>query len=385
MKLTLKQLNDIEYLFIFEYFDQPLFFVAKSNRHAYLFFYFDEGKYLYSPLEIADIDLLMTNESNRSILNRLISYGTLDVLHVSDTVEYYSISDYEEKFGLNIEDLLPKEKFNRKFDYQNNLSIVELAKQYQDIIQDLLPAKNISLRLVDENDSSVLPVDDILKTIDLMKKYIKATKKQLGNKEVFSNAELKLNAFSPGSFIVEFVIDEGSSLFDDQELTFETLINTVEALNDDGDYVDDNLSEDVLDAIQEYYNYMKVNKLTTEFIVKEKKITNITKKSVIFEDNIMKMKDKIKSKNIPREEEERLKVDGELLSASLVRNSFTIKTVQGKYSGKFDANLLKSFKENERTFNEFPCSVIADLIMTRYYDSSNNEVNKTYTMIEFTQ
>ena len=75
-------IESIEYLYIFDYYDFPLSFITKKiNGKYYFFYYLDFETYFVKALSIKDINLIFSDISTRSLLENFYNQEDFFVLY----------------------------------------------------------------------------------------------------------------------------------------------------------------------------------------------------------------------------------------------------------------------------------------------------------------
>ncbi|SML70297.1 RpiR family transcriptional regulator [Enterococcus faecium] len=77
--------SSLEYIFIFDYYDSPLFFISQSseNNRYYLFYSIDDDAYFFSELSASDINYLFMNPNGYDILHYLKDKSKLKFVLIS--------------------------------------------------------------------------------------------------------------------------------------------------------------------------------------------------------------------------------------------------------------------------------------------------------------
>lgn len=69
----------MEYKYIFDKTDKPLFFIGRENGHNILFYARNKSSYFHAILDRKDMDFVFSGQEIRQILKKLRSKGKLDV------------------------------------------------------------------------------------------------------------------------------------------------------------------------------------------------------------------------------------------------------------------------------------------------------------------
>lgn len=355
-KLTFKQLIEIEYVLIFDLIDQPLFFVGESDNKAYLFYFVDENSYLFSPLLYSDFKLLLGEDVDREVLNKLYLSNRLNIMKIQEdeSVIYEEVENIKE-----LNSYLPHEKFRRNIDIIRDVPLSEIdLKEFNRFDETL--SNEIVVSMHDEKNSNVLSLNIFDSLIELVKKY----REELNN-EYLTDIPLRVIAPEFGSFRIGFKFDtnENKSLFDNEDnVDFTLLIDLINNLNADDistDIIENRLVQKILPSLNKYYRSLDKENVYT--ILKtntfEAKITN---KLPNFEKNLDVLLEK-KSKEIT--DKSYIYVYGDILSANTVNNHFILSESESGfiYRGKFESNLFYDLKSKNRDFKNFPSEIRAHI------------------------
>lgn len=78
--LTYKDLQSIEYEFIFDYYDLPLSFIAFVNNENYLFYYMDDNSYFVSKLAKKDVESLSEHKDLTIFFHQLVNDNRIELI-----------------------------------------------------------------------------------------------------------------------------------------------------------------------------------------------------------------------------------------------------------------------------------------------------------------
>ncbi|TNX59387.1 hypothetical protein FIU35_12285, partial [Enterococcus faecium] len=112
--------SSLEYIFIFDYYDSPLFFISQSseNNRYYLFYSIDDDAYFFSELSASDINYLFMNPNGYDILHYLKDKSKLKFVLISKkSFNTKSLSEYTGIFDEDIYEAFPLERFPIEYEY----------------------------------------------------------------------------------------------------------------------------------------------------------------------------------------------------------------------------------------------------------------------------
>lgn len=88
MKKSKFNLEDVEYLLIFDYYDYPLSFISKKIKGIYYFFYFiDYSTFFIKPLSIKDISLIFSGSGVKEILEEFEKASDFEIIQYVSSKE----------------------------------------------------------------------------------------------------------------------------------------------------------------------------------------------------------------------------------------------------------------------------------------------------------
>lgn len=345
-----------EYIFIFDYYDIPLFYISKNqqNNSYYLFYFLDDNEYLFRRLNKKGIELLFSGIDIREILNSFYDENSLKILRFEeDDVEISSVEDYVTQNNMNLEDILPDEGEYIEYDIKNNMSNEDMKEQYQYFFPEFFNLKDLTLRLVDENNSNNLPVEIVLESIEYISKVFNHFKSRILEDGRMPSSNLKIAAFTEGSFKIEFKVEDDAqgSLFKD-DINFDDMIAFINNLqfSESKLYSKEEIivNKSLITATNDFCEILEDENLNVEFFNNDKIVANLTtnsKKNKVLSNIYDTLKEEEKVVII---HEETFTVSGEVLSANKSRNNFKIATQQyGDISGIFEKHLFKRIKNSE--------------------------------------
>lgn len=74
----------MDYKYIFDQYDKPLFFIGRENGHDILFYARNKSSYFHAVLDKDDMDLIFSGKEIRAILKTLRGEGKLDVYNFKE-------------------------------------------------------------------------------------------------------------------------------------------------------------------------------------------------------------------------------------------------------------------------------------------------------------
>lgn len=104
---TSHQLQNIKYIKIFNYYDEPLFFIGRTANHSYLFLATSQdGAFLITPLNNRLTRLVMSDKPLREIMPGMIKAGKI-LIAQNANIYYLSIQKYIKQKHLTMHQLIP--------------------------------------------------------------------------------------------------------------------------------------------------------------------------------------------------------------------------------------------------------------------------------------
>ncbi|MBC1935079.1 hypothetical protein [Listeria grandensis] len=382
-KLSHSELLNIEYKFIFEYYDKPLSFIGYANQHNYLFYFIDDTSFFTAELTKSDTIYLSECKDLTKLINDLISREKLYILEfdfLNDSIKYtnaehnkQAIEDYP-----NIPNLI-------EFDFNSN-RIIEKDYRFENYLDFPLEADKITVRVVNEVNSNLYKYT----IIENVMKYVSESFSSIKSAYDFeNNQELMMSPFSKGSFKVNFELLENTNLLETSN-NFYPMLNILQEVSVsekevDLDILDTKLNVELINNTISLYETIKEEGISLEFSksIDGKELTSISQK-INVDKNLAIFKESINTKSTVSVNKEIKTIEGELRSASVDRNSFSINTVNGKVSGKFEKELFRRLKTNELTV-VFPAYISAEIEIDSYTDIEGNPIKETHVMRFFEQ
>ena len=130
----LTNVSDLKSIFVFDYYDFPLFFISKntSTKKYYFFYFIDTEVYFFKELTRLDISLIFNGISIRNILQHFYDDGSLKIINFkSANNKVIEIRDFLINHDEAIEELFPEDNEFIEYDEINNLSFEELRLSFE--------------------------------------------------------------------------------------------------------------------------------------------------------------------------------------------------------------------------------------------------------------
>ena len=378
--------SSLEYIFIFDYYDSPLFFISQSseNNRYYLFYSIDDDAYFFSELSASDINYLFMNPNGYDILHYLKDKSKLKFVLISKkSFNTKSLSEYTGIFDEDIYEAFPLERFPIEYEYVHKVNFNEIQKKYKSYFPNLFDNDQLTLRIKDKKNSHSLNIDIVYSALNFMKN----TWQDLNSRYTDWGPEKKLlmTAPSKGSLKLEFELanDEQTALFSD-EASFSELIDFVDNLMYTPMYDDEELINE-RKIIEETVKLYEKNDLSIDFISNDVKLSNISKSSNI-KKNLDVLKARVNDKIIENSTlTEDIEVSGEVLAANKSKNYFKIKSLAlGDIGGVFEKELFKKIKNSEKQITVSK-NITACITKQQITNIDTNEIKTKYVMTSFDQ
>lgn len=372
MKMKYSEFISLDYEYIFEYYDFPLFFISKNkDQQLFLNYYIEEvddiDKWFISRITTDEMNQLLAKEKEvKSFLIKLISDKRMNYLYVNHKDEVISFHEIDK---MDLEDL-PLEDFYVDYDYISN-SEINYVNEFEVTSNEM----NVVIR--DQNDSHLIDVDLLTKTLNSFQDYFDSLTDGLIN--------LRVSAFYPSSFGVKLIADD--DIFDSSHKKIETALIMLNNIKDKNiNNIKDNLLIDKAYSIDSLNKARKLAKLiSSENVSLEIKAIGPEKNSFIINKS-----DKGKFESIAQIvkefipiNEKNINVQGVLTSINTNRNYFSITGEdERKYSGKLQQELKDNLTDNQFIV---PALIKAELLKIETFDIDKDEYNVKYEMISFDQ
>ena len=391
----LTNVSDLKSIFVFDYYDFPLFFISKntSTKNYYFFYFIDTEVYFFKELTRLDISLIFNGISIRNILQHFYDDGSLKIINFkSANNKVIEIRDFLINHDEAIEELFPEDNEFIEYDEINNLSFEELRLSFENYFPELFNVKDITLRLIDKENSNQLSADSVLTSIEYVKNIFNGIKSMLQDKNKFTDTNLDIAAFSRGSFKIDFTLSEedqgnifGNEVYFDEMISFMDFLDNPPKNEIGFDTSELIYKKEFILATNDYYKFLEEENLVAEFYNKDVEI-GVLKESSNLSKNLSEMTRIIREEEkVIIREEEYLNIKGEVLSANKSRNHFKIASDKyGDVSGIFEKELFKDIKASVKQITV--SKRISARVNKIVENNSTNTINKvTYILMDFDQ
>lgn len=381
--------SDMEYIFIFDYYDFPLFFISQSRKNSnyYLFYSINDDVYFFSELSASDINYLFSNPNGYDILHYLKKKSKLKFVVINnDSFAVNNLNEYVNIFNEDVSEALPLEKHPIEFEFVNKLNFEDIRNNYKSYFPNVYANDQLTLRIKNKENSSSLNIDIVYSALE----FIRSTWQNISNRhaEFGTVKTLLMSAPSKGSLKLEFELEkeQQTGLFTD-EASFSELIDFVDNLNYVPMYDEEELLNErkLIEETDKLYKIIEENDLSIDLISNQVKLGNI-KKSANIKRNLdvmlSKVNNLIEKRNVLTED---IEIEGEVLAANISKNYFKIRSlVQGDISGTFERQLFKKIKTSEMQIIVSK-SIHAHITKEQTTDIDTNKMKIKYTLNSFTQ
>ena len=260
------------------------------------------------------------------------------------------------------------------------------------ISRELFNVKDITLRLIDKENSNQLSADSVLTSIEYVKNIFNGIKSMLQDKNKFTDTNLDIAAFSRGSFKIDFTLSEedqgnifGNEVYFDEMISFMNFLDNPHKNEIGFDTSELIYKKEFILATNDYYKFLEEENLVAEFYNKDVEI-GVLKESSNLSKNLSEMARIIREEEkVIIREEEYLNIKGEVLSANKSRNHFKIASDKyGDVSGIFEKELFKDIKASVKQITV--SKRISARVNKIVENNSTNTINKvTYILMDFDQ
>lgn len=380
--------------FVFEYYDLPLVFISERLNGNYYFFYLiDDNIYFRKPLSSQDIKLIFESQNILSILKEFISSDNFEIIEflTNDAATIYSVSEYVKKSGIDVKDFFPDEDIKFEYEYLKGVSFDRLKVQYEKEFPELFTAKNLTIKLKDSDNSYLAKPSMVLRTIEWVETFIKEQINFLNANNSFTYENLKLLPFTPGSFNINFELSKPDqiSLFESvsEEMSFEDIVDFISHIEE---YSVQSIYENylfespkIVKATNDFYNEMKESEIAVWISKGEDNWVSFNSSSAL-DEKMKELQTLSKENKSGKESIEILTFEGEVRSASKMRNTISIgvngKTILAQYTD----SLFNEIKESNR-FVSVSCKITGQWQKLSTRDECGEEISSRYIITDFTQ
>lgn len=386
-------IESIEYLYIFDYYDFPLSFITKKiNGKYYFFYYLDFETYFVKALSIKDINLIFSDISTRSLLENFYNQEDFFVLYKNKNNQYdfNNISVFEIENNIRATDYFPENDSKFQQDFITNRDFETLCREYTSIFSDLFDNKELTVKLVDRYNSHSASANIVIKTINLLNTFMDSLKLHLNESNIFTNENMVLKPFTPGSFNINFELvksPEVSFFENDAQIYFDDFIVFIDSLNSENvnEVYEDLIFEDakIVKELGEYYSLIKANDISVSIENNHNKLSEITvnEQTDNFINSLQSLTNKLTNST---EIVETFNFEGTVESASNARNHITVRTISGSIKAKFSKAIFNDIKKLNRTVS-ISSIIQGQWIKRTYLDGDENIIDTKYEIVEFRQ
>ncbi|WP_412520002.1 hypothetical protein [Staphylococcus simulans] len=373
MDLNYHELIKFDYVYIFEYYDIPLFFILKNERNEmYLNYMIEELddkeiKWFFAKMSKIELNNLLTREEGvKGLLTRLIEEGRMEYLFVDNINKQIYFENVDEVCI----DELPLDEYFVEYDYLTKREI-EIEKEIDVISNDF------DLILRDHENSHCVNVDLLTKVLSKFQGVFKSIRQ--------NESSLKVAAIYPSSFGIKLVGSD--DLFVKSENILKNIMymfdkvkrNRIEEI-EKNIFVDEIYNVSTLKKVEGLLKDITKNNVTVELKVNSKQMPSVTLgKSDIksFEEITKALKSKVPDKT------EELQIRGILTSININQSKFSITEKNGKkYSGQLAETLKVNLKEKQFIV---PADISATLTEISEYNFDKNEYIPKYKLLHYKQ
>lgn len=387
-RLDYSEIVNINYQFIFDYYDRPLSFIATFGDSNYFFYFIDDNTFFISDLSKRQVENLSDFKNLRIFFQRLIEDECLEIVHFdfgTKKVLYDNFNKAIEKYS----QFIPTKDSFIEYDYEREIEISNDFR-FEKHLFFPLETNQLNLRLKDIRNSSSYKAMTIINILEPIENAYQILKEKAERVHGFIDQEMMLEPFAKGSFRVKISIGQSNQLFEN-DLSFKPFLNLVNELSSQGgrelnvDLIQNELDIKLFENVEKVYSELDSEDLNLDFedgSSGDKTIVTLQKNQIV-ENNIQVIKDKIKRLKGKTVQTEIFSIDGEILNANVKNNAFGINTQHGYVYGKFSNELLRMLRDKSRMFYKYPASITAELQKDTEYDSEGNLIKEKFTLLDF--
>ena len=356
-------LESLELIHIFEYYDFPLFFISKDpTEKLYQNYYIEESekkinKWLFSRISVTECKNLMEQRiSVLDLLNKLNQRERLFHLFIDS-------SKTEPDMELNIEvvdannfdyESFPEEDFYVEYDYVTNEKLTKVEEEILD--------SKFKLVLKDFQNSHDIGLDFLLDIFENFKKTMNEIAKDVGRSIVGDECSsekinLRVDSLQPSSFGV-WLKTESDDMFDVPEKLLSHLFEIIQNITTKNKkeieeliFLDESYSIESIKSLKNMLTKVSENNYTFK-LEGNTKYNDDTKVVTFGEESYEKLDVLV---NILQENStstsECIEVEGELTSVNIAYNQFRVSTTSiGDIKGKISPELFYDLKNKNIQF-----------------------------------
>ncbi|WP_436860205.1 hypothetical protein [Staphylococcus caeli] len=373
MEINYDELLNFNYEYIFDFYDMPLFFIlSDKNNKLYLNYMIDEVnnnemKWFFAHISRIELnDLINRNIGVKKFLIKLIKMERMKYLYINNenkSLFFESINEIET-------DELPLHEFFVEYDYLSKKEI-EYTQSFN------VTSNEFDLILRDQENSHLVEVNTLTKTLECFQNLFKAVSKGITN--------LKVEAIYPSSFGMRLVGED--DLFETSKRTLANIflmLNNIKDKNStdikDNLFIDDLYDLSALNKVSELAKNMEKYNISLELKAKDnpESVFNIQKSEISKFKNIDDLID-----DLNPIEENLIEVRGMLNSINMNRNYFSIIDYdQIIYSGKLEKGLKNNLNDSQFII---PAEITAELVEKKKYNYDKEAYDIKYEMKSYRQ
>lgn len=351
----------MEYKLIFDYYDQPLSFIAKIKNKDYLFYYISDNEYFITIVD-SEVAVKLNEMKNLTHLYKyLLKKNKVEVVSFDFDNEKVTFIPFKE--FKNAENYLPISERNITFDFENEIKIDSNTDllQYLDISDNhkFYDFSDLMVRIFNPSNSHAYPSYIVQQIIANVSEYFNIVKEK--NKFFNDTDDLYIRAFQKGSFQIDFEIQDP----DLREKTYNSISEIINKVNKsykapDIQYLNEDSNRRMFINTKKMYDtILKKNNVTIEF--KQNSNKQKPKKVSIKAGPIVSQNIELYNKQLTQvveKQDENSKVkhvtfkNASFRSVSINRNSLTfinnddLNDNNKSISAEFDPELFKKIKND---------------------------------------
>jgi len=391
------ELNKLEIVHIFDYYDFPMFFISKSSEPNYYLNYYIENlngekdKWLFAQI---------SNKERLELIERRITVlGLFSKLY--DKSRFYHL--YLNSLSLNTEVKMTLEKID-----ENNHDVESFPLTDFEVEVDLLtnePLNKINIDIVDSSkfkfilkdktNSHDISLDLFIDIFGSFKKTIKQLADHIGstvlNEHVNQSIDIKIDSLQPSSFGVYLKME--NDLLEFESLSLEYFFQLIDEITiKDKRTLEESIQVDeiyTLDTIKNVHSLLSIVSdnnfsLQLEGSTKNDNDPRIVKFDSSFYSKINVLEDILKENS--KSTKEFIDIDGILTSINTTYNNLRITTTDsGEISGKLSKELFQKLKNDNELQFLVPRYIKARLLKEIKIDLVEGLSTTKYTLMEFDQ
>lgn len=386
-RMSYKEIININYKLIFEYFDTPLSFIGESKKRNYLFYYINDETFFVSELRKKDVGQLNIQKNLTDFMSYLVDENKVNIVKFdfsNDTVAYQSLDDAT----FEVEKYLPSSK--KVIDYDYNLEIeIPFEFDYLSTLNFPLETDNMTVRIADEFNSHVYSFDLIENVMSYVKKSFDSVKSAASTAGQVINQDLMMSPPTEGSFKINFLTSNNNGLLDDK-IDFFPILNTINEVTVESrelnlEIINDKVGIELIENINELYNFAKDKGVVVEFYenpMSDNQLAKISSNGIL-ENNLRVFKDEILEKEKLVVNYQNLEIaETRFVSGSILYNSVKIEKEGSAVKAKFEPSLFKKIKRKTQHLT-LDQSIHVELIIETTVDAKQDVVTETLIITSF--